>query len=87
MGKVEGQEGNDQVKDWHGHVSAVTVAPQFRRQGIANALMNYLEEVTDKTHRGWFVDLFVKPSNNIAVGFYKKIGYTVYRTVLGYYGS
>ena len=49
--------------------------------------MNYLEEVTDKRHHGWFVDLFVKPSNNIAVGFYRKIGYEVYRTVSGYYSD
>ena len=27
MGKVEGVENDDQIKDWHGHVSAVTVAP------------------------------------------------------------
>ena len=49
--------------------------------------MNYLEDITDKTHDAWFVDLFVKPSNAIAVGFYRKIGYEVYRTVTGYYGD
>jgi hypothetical protein len=27
LGKIEGDEFNDEVKDWHGHVSAVTVAP------------------------------------------------------------
>ena len=48
--------------------------------------MNYLEEVTDKRHHGWFVDLFVKPSNNIAVGFYRKIGYEVYRCLVGWAG-
>ena len=31
LGKVEGNEGSDLIKDWHGHVSAITVAPQFRR--------------------------------------------------------
>jgi len=75
------------IKDWHGHVSAVTVAPQFRRQGLAKALMAYLEEVTTKWHDAYFVDLFVRPSNNVAVGFYKQLGYEVYRTVAGYYGS
>jgi N-terminal acetyltransferase B complex catalytic subunit len=28
LGKVEGE---DAKREWHGHVSAVTVAPQFRR--------------------------------------------------------
>jgi ribosomal protein S18 acetylase RimI-like enzyme len=31
LGKVEGNKGSALIKDWHGHVSAVTVAPQFRR--------------------------------------------------------
>lgn len=29
---------------WHGHVSAISVAPEFRRTGVANRLMEYLEE-------------------------------------------
>ena len=27
LGKAEGNKGNDTIKDWHAHVSAVTVAP------------------------------------------------------------
>ena len=27
LGKVEGKKHDDNIKDWHGHVSAVTVAP------------------------------------------------------------
>ena len=34
MGKAEGLG-----KDWHGHVTAVTVAPEFRRLGLAAKLM------------------------------------------------
>lgn len=49
--------------------------------------MDYLEEVTYKRHNGWFVDLFVRPSNVIAVNMYKGLGYIVYRTVLGYYSG
>jgi len=71
LGKVEGNKGSTLIKDWHGHVSAVTVAPQFRRQGLARALMAYLEEVSTKWHDAYFVDLFVRPSNNVAVGFYR----------------
>ena len=73
------------IKDWHGHVSAVTVAPEFRRQGLAKSLMDYLEEVTIKQHDAYFVDLFVRPSNKIAVGFYEKLGYIVFRSVENYY--
>ena len=42
MGKVEGVG-----KQWHGHVTAVTVAPQFRRLGLASLLMEYLERVSE----------------------------------------
>lgn len=43
MGKVEGQG-----ESWHGHVTAVTVAPEFRRQQLAKKLMNLLEDISDK---------------------------------------
>ena len=49
--------------------------------------MDYLEEVTIKMHNGWFVDLFVRPSNKIAVGMYKDLGYIVFRTVENYYND
>eukprot|EP01006_Ploeotia_vitrea_P060706 TRINITY_DN76410_c0_g1_i1.p1 TRINITY_DN76410_c0_g1~~TRINITY_DN76410_c0_g1_i1.p1 ORF type:complete len:194 (-),score=5.50 TRINITY_DN76410_c0_g1_i1:137-682(-) len=82
LGKVEGPG-----EDWHGHVTAVTVAPEFRRVGLGEKLMNGLEETTEKLHNGYFVDLFVRASNNVAVGMYKKMGYVIYRTVLGYYSA
>ena len=87
LGKVEGDKDEDHKKNWHGHVSAVTVAPQFRRQGLARSLMDYLEEVTIKRHNGYFVDLFVRPSNEVAINMYKSLGYIVYRRVLGYYSG
>jgi N-terminal acetyltransferase B complex catalytic subunit len=42
MGKAEGEGEN-----WHGHVSAVTVAAESRRIGLAKLLMDYLESVSD----------------------------------------
>lgn len=33
------------------------------------------------------MDLFVRESNTRAVVFYQKLGYVVYRRVLGYYGG
>lgn len=40
MGKAEGQK-----ELWHGHVTAVTVAPEYRRLGVAKQLMDSLETV------------------------------------------
>lgn len=36
---------------------------------------------------GFFVDLFVRVSNQVAVNMYKQLGYSVYRTVLEYYSA
>ncbi|KAF8065666.1 NAA20 [Scenedesmus sp. PABB004] len=82
LGKAEGEG-----RLWHGHVTAVTVAPEFRRQGLAARLMGLLEEITHKVHDAWFVDLFVRVSNAVAIAMYRGFGYSVYRTVLSYYGG
>lgn len=44
-----------------------------RRQGLAKTLMDLLEEVTQKVHDGFFVDLFVRQSNANAINMYKKV--------------
>lgn len=36
---------------------------------------------------GYFVDLFVRVTNDIAINMYKKFGYVVYRRVIGYYSG
>lgn len=41
MGKAEGKD-----KEWHGHVTALTVGPQYRRVGLADQLMKLLEDIT-----------------------------------------
>ena len=47
MGYILGKaEGSGEL--WHGHVTAVTVAPDFRRQHLAQKLMKLLEDVTEK---------------------------------------
>lgn len=35
----------------------------------------------------YFVDLFVRVSNKIAINMYKNLGYIVYRTVIEYYAG
>jgi len=38
-------------------------------------------------HKGFFVDLFVRASNKVAIEMYRKLGYDIYRTVNKYYSS
>ncbi|POY76713.1 GNAT family acetyltransferase [Rhodotorula taiwanensis] len=81
MGKTEGRG-----KDWHGHVSAITVSPQHRRLGLASMMMDLLEKVSERDD-AWFVDLFVRQSNDLAIGLYESLGYMIYRRVQAYYGG
>ncbi len=68
LGKVEGQG-----KDWHGHVTALAVAPAYRRRGLAGALMDALEGVSAREHNAFYVDLFVRASNAAAISMYEKV--------------
>lgn len=82
IGKAEGQGPN-----WHGHITALSIAPEYRRLQLAKRLTTLLEEMSDKVYQGYFVDLYVRPSNQIATGMYEGMGYSVYRTVKEYYGN
>jgi N-terminal acetyltransferase B complex catalytic subunit len=57
LGKAEGVGEN-----WHGHVTAVTVPPEYRRLGLATKLMDELERVSE-LDKGYFVDLCASPSH------------------------
>ncbi|KAL5529512.1 NAA20 [Sanghuangporus baumii] len=82
IGKAEGQG-----LEWHGHVTALTVAPEYRHLSLGRKLMHLLELVSDEIYRGFFVDLYVRCNNAVAIGMYEKLGYSVYRRVREYYGS
>jgi N-terminal acetyltransferase B complex catalytic subunit len=82
LGKAEGDG-----KLWHGHVSAVTVAPSYRRLGLAKTLMDDFEQLCIGTYSAYFVDLFVRTSNLLAQTMYQQFGYSTYRRVLGYYAG
>lgn len=71
---------------WHGHITALTVAPSARRLGHATRLTESLEQQAD-ANNAWFVDLFVRAENKIAQELYKKMGYSVYRRVVNYYND
>jgi N-terminal acetyltransferase B complex catalytic subunit len=84
MGKTEGKLSK---QEWHTHITAVTVQDQYRRLGLASDLCLQLEKQTAvKPYETWFVDLFVKVTNTLARRMYEKLGYSVYRRVVGYYG-
>jgi N-terminal acetyltransferase B complex catalytic subunit len=71
---------------WHGHITALTIAPSARRLGHATRLTEALEKGSD-ANNAWFVDLFVRASNDIAKELYRKMGYSVYRRVVNYYND
>lgn len=85
MGKTEGSL---LKKEWHTHITAVTINPRYRRIHLASDLCRRLENITAVVpHETLFVDLFVKVTNHTARSLYEKLGYSVYRRVVGYYGS
>jgi len=71
--------------EWHGHVTAITVGPQYRRLGLGRKMMELLEYVSQKVYNGYFVDLFVRCNNDIAIAMYEGMGYSVYRRIKEYY--
>lgn len=79
IGKVEGTGRN-----WHGHVTAISVAPQYRRSDVATELVKRLQDVSE-AYRCYFIDLFVRETNKSAIKFYQRLGYTTYRVVPKYY--
>lgn len=70
--------------EWHGHVTALSVASSHQRLGLAHQLLERLEE-TSRREQCNFVDLFVRPSNEGARRLYGARGYVIYRQVLEYY--
>lgn len=77
---------NPNYLPWHGHITALTIAPSARRQGLASLLTRSLEAQCEREN-AWFVDLFVRVDNEQAKELYKKLGYSVYRVVKGYYSD
>ncbi|KAL7673452.1 hypothetical protein ACOME3_008308 [Neoechinorhynchus agilis] len=81
MAKIEGFG-----EDLHGHISALSIAPEFRRMGLSTILMQKIDE-TCESKKCYFIDLFVRAKNQPAIELYKKLGYIEYRRVLKYYTS
>ena len=82
LGKAEGAGA-----EWHGHVTALTVAPEYRRLSLARKMISLLEMVSEEIYKGFFVDLYVRCANIVAIGMYEGMGYSVFRRVREYYGT
>ena len=65
------------------HCPHPAVSPEYRRLGVAKNLMNYLEMITHTVYNAYFVDLFVRASNALAISMYHNLGYIVYRYCIG----
>ena len=50
-------------------------------------MISLLELVSDETYKGFFVDLYVRCTNTVAIDMYEGLGYSVFRRVREYYGS
>jgi N-terminal acetyltransferase B complex catalytic subunit len=47
----------------------------------------YENDVCVNHYNTYFVDLFVRASNTLAINMYQSFGYVIYRTVLQYYSG
>jgi ribosomal-protein-alanine N-acetyltransferase len=70
------------VDAWH--VMNIAVAPEFRRKGIARALMERLFEVTERDARRGYT-LEVRVSNDAAISLYEALGFRARGIRRGYY--
>ena len=63
------------------------MAPEYRRLSLARKMISLLEMVSEEIYKGFFVDLYVRCANIVAIGMYEGMGYSVYRRVREYYGT
>lgn len=57
-----------------GYINNIAVAPEFRRQGIAEKLLSVLKKKAEKKNLA-FLSLEVRESNSAAIKLYEKCGY------------
>jgi hypothetical protein len=62
---------------WRGGDAGTPPASTFREVPVQNFLM----PPHPRSYKAYFVDLFVRCSNTVAIRMYSKLGYSVYRWV------
>ncbi|KAI5951318.1 naa20 [Candida jiufengensis] len=83
MAKTEGSLFKNEL---HTHITAVTINQNYRRINLASKLCLQLEKISE-VQLTLFIDLFVKVTNELGRKLYEKLGYSIYRRVIGYYGK
>lgn len=77
MGKLEESplemRGSEHYTPWHAHITVLTVAPRWRRAGLATKLITEFEHLANNND-AWFVDLYVRASNKVAIKMYERLG-------------
>ncbi|XP_016972301.2 N-alpha-acetyltransferase 20 [Drosophila rhopaloa] len=78
-------DGKDQ--SWsNGHISALAVAHDYRKLGLATRLLTTLRDMMDRKG-DWYVDLFVRGKNEKAISLYESLGYVKYRWMPQFYAN
>ncbi|KAH8305482.1 hypothetical protein KR018_010868, partial [Drosophila ironensis] len=78
-------DGKDSVSK-HGHISALAVAHEYRRLGLATILMDDLRGKMERSCN-WYLDLFVRQRNLHAIRLYESLGYVKYRWLPQFYAD
>jgi len=69
-----------------GHVVSIAVLPQYRRKGVAQALISTALEGV-KYYKARLCYLEVRVTNDVGIALYKKLGFEVTKTLDGYYSD
>lgn len=70
-----------------GHIISLAVEPEYRRRGIATALIHETFRRLKLYYNAKECLLEVRVSNTPAISLYKKIGFQVIRVIKGYYAD
>lgn len=70
-----------------GHVTSLAVLTEYRRKGLAKALMDQLHAHLEQTHGVSSVGLHVRRGNQAATGLYQRHGYNVNQVMEHYYAD
>ncbi|XP_045151110.1 N-alpha-acetyltransferase 20 [Echinops telfairi] len=81
MGKAEGSVARE---EWHGHVTALSVAPEFRRLGLAAKLMELLEEISERLAAILFSAHSSPQNNTVRSTGWKPYTYVLHVLIFGY---
>jgi len=72
--------------DSTGHITTIGVAPEHRRRGLANKMLEHAEEALRKRNIG-VVMLEVRVGNHAAQNLYRELGYAVVQRLNHYYNN